>query len=340
MIVSAKELAWHYTTLDSLQLILESGNLLATEVSYQNDPLEPKTGQEVVAKALAFLRSDEEFGSFATRAHAWLDQYNSANGFIFGSTGELIEPSRFIFCASTDGDNLYAWRTYAANSRNGCAIGLDVGAPLGVIRPGKDEPAVESGRWRRVIYQEDELLKFAIDQLREAGRMWNKDKDEDERYAAEQLAAGAEPHEVEWERFSFYVLIHHLPQAIDEITAVAKHSSYRDEQEIRVTMSNASSGVMFTPGANGPRPRVRLASANTWGERLDSATKLLPIRAVMLAPNASTEAETTIRWLLYAYGYPLDPVEVIDESGPTPLMYQEPSSEVAIGRSRHPFRTV
>lgn len=53
--VRARNLVWHYTTLEALQSILATNTLLATEVSYQNDPREPDTGVELVVEALSLL---------------------------------------------------------------------------------------------------------------------------------------------------------------------------------------------------------------------------------------------------------------------------------------------
>ena len=45
-----RRLVWQDTTLDTLQLISQGRTLSATEVSYQNDPREPQTAIDLIAK--------------------------------------------------------------------------------------------------------------------------------------------------------------------------------------------------------------------------------------------------------------------------------------------------
>lgn len=52
------ELVWHYTTLDTLALILQGNSLLATEVSFQNDIRETLTADAAFKEALEALQAD------------------------------------------------------------------------------------------------------------------------------------------------------------------------------------------------------------------------------------------------------------------------------------------
>lgn len=336
----ARELAWHYTTLESLQLILESRSLLATEVSYQNDPREPETANDAIRSALRQIADDPEYTSFAKSAELWHEDWFRRNGFIAGKSGELIGTSRFIFCASSDPDNLYAWRTYAAGSRTGCAIGLDPLVPLGFVTRSRTQSYGESTQWKSVVYDETELVLKAVELLTKVGDRWNSENDADMRDVRDQEARGVPSEELQSPDNAFGVLITDFSKVTSEITAIAKHGSFKDELEMRVTISGAESGVVFSPGASGPRPRVRLATASSWGQALESAQSRLPIRAVVLAPSATREAATTAQWLLYANGYPLDPVFTIDESGKEPVMYDDSSETVELAQSEHPYRDV
>lgn len=336
----AKKLVWHYTTLESLQLILQSGALLATEVSYQNDPREPETAVEAIEEALHELGKDAIYASFSRDALYWNRQLRENAGFLGGRVGELVNSSRFIFCASTDPDSLYAWRTYSAASRTGCAIGLDPDWPLGMIGDSAEGRSVNIAQWSEVIYDSTRLLQFSIDRLRAVGDAWNRESLRDDEWVAEQEAKGIPDHLVERNSYPFGILVLDLPKALAEITAVAKHGSFQDERETRVTVSDAAFGVVFTPGANGPRPRVRLAASPQWGDVMGAPTGRLPIRALVLAPDAGREALVTAQWLLYANKYPLDPLPEIDEDGPEPVMYFDDSQTVGIFRSAHPYRRV
>ncbi|MWV76018.1 DUF2971 domain-containing protein [Rathayibacter rathayi] len=334
-----EQLVWHYTDLNTLQLILESNTLLATEVNYQNDPREPTTAIEAVEDALRDLGAQQTYASFARAAVRWFNDYRSANGFISGRSGELIGQSRFIFCASTDPDNLYAWRTYSAGSRTGCAVGLDPNTPFGIVGENSGSATVEMSRWSTVIYDRMKLRQFATDKLRLIAEEWNKENEWDQEDAKEQKLEGLSDHQVSAHR-AFGVLISEFSEVVAEIAAVAKHPSFADERETRLTSSNLAKGIVFSPGSNGPRPRVRLAAAGQWGSVVARAKDPLPIRALVLAPDARDQAATTAHWLLYANDYPIDPVPEIDESGSEPFLYQDSSRMVTVYRSEHPYRNV
>lgn len=334
------QLVWHYTTLDVLQQILQGGYLLASEVSYQNDPSEPETAEEIIQTALSIMAGEQRTGPFARRAMEWLCLWNSKNGFLMGQTGKLVHSSRFILCASTDGDSLYAWRTYSGTSNQGCAIGLDLRVPLGLVSPHTDQGPAAVSPWVAVMYDEKQRLDFALSKLREVSEVWMAEARRDVVAAREQEKLGVAETEVDREQHSFPVLLNELPAAISQITAVAKHLSFADERESRITVSDAAHGVVFTGGANGPRPRVRITTVDAWGDVVVAPFQRLPIRSVILAPTASGEAERTTMWLLHANGYPLDPVAEIDESGPEPVLRWDSSQTVSIRRSKHPFRSV
>lgn len=335
----SENLVWHYTTLEILQLILESNTLLATEVSYQNDPREPTTASEAIEDGLRHLATLPSYSSFAKAAIRWFNDYRSANGFIGGHSGELIGLSRFVFCASTDPDNLYAWRTYSAGSRAGCAIGLDPNEPFGVVGENTGRTAVEMSRWSTVIYDRSTLSKFAVDKLTSVADEWNNENKLDQKEAEEQKAEGIPDNQIVTHG-SFGVLIREFSQVVAEVAAVAKHPSFSDEKETRLTSSNPAKGIVFSPGSNGPRPRVKLAASGQWGDVLTRANEPLPIRAIVLAPDAHNQAATTAHWLLYANDYPIDPVPEIDESGPVPFLYNDSSRTVTVYRSEHPYRNV
>jgi hypothetical protein len=333
-------LVWHYTTLETLQYILESGALLATEVSYQNDPREPDTGRDAVRAALEQLRSYPVYEVFSREALRWHKEWDDHFGFIGGRSGELVGRSRFIFCASSDPDNLYAWRTYAGAGRTGCVIGLDPAKPLGLLDERGSATSVELSQWSDVIYEPDELLRFSIGKLKAVGDAWNAERQHDMADVQAQEARGISNERLQNPDTAFVVLLKDFARATAEITAVGKHQSFRDEHETRITVSGTNSGIVFSPGVDGPRPRVRLVTSSRWGEVLKTAASPLPIRALILAPDARTNALTTAQWLLHANGYPLDPVFGIDESGPIPYLSADSTGTVDIYRSSHPYRNV
>lgn len=336
----ARGLVWHYTTLEVLQLILASNTLLATEVRYQNDQREPETAREAIKEGLRKLSKDPAYSNFAHRTLRWDQLEREHHGFDRGRSGALLASSRFIFCASTDPDNLYAWRTYSGGSQTGCAIGIDPDAPLGVIGKKSEERAVSFAQWSDVIYNRRRLLEFSVAKLKAVGDLWNGENLRSIEEVSEQEKEGASGSNMLYPDYELSVLLQEYPEAVAEITAVAKHGSFRDEHETRITLSGVASGVTFTPGSHGPRPRVRLASTKQWGQVRKEPSDRLPIRAIVLAPNARPEAETTVDWLLHGHGYPIDAEAVVDEDGPTPLLYFNGAHTIDTFRSKHPFQDV
>lgn len=336
----ARNLVWHYTTLESLQLILQENTLLATEVSYQNDRREPQTADRAIRKALKKLGEDPAYSQFVKEAIRWDRLERENDHFMQGRSSALLAKSRFIFCASSEPDNLYAWRTYAAGSRTGCAIGLDPTEPLGVIGKASSPRPVDIARWSDVIYNSSHLLRLSMAKLRAVGDTWN---DEHERSIARTRAqekAGVPQSEIDSSDQAFGVLLTEYPAAVAEITAVAKHGSFQDEKETRITLSGNAADITFTPGSNGPRPRVKLVATSEWGQVRKTTTAPLPIRAIVLAPNAAEEARTTVDWLLLGHGYPIEREAVIFDHGPIPSMHFDSSKMIEIFRSKHPYQDV
>lgn len=242
-------LVWHYTTLDTLQQILESKTFLATEASYQNDPLETETADAVLTRALDELREDSKFERFAEAARGWRRD-SIARSYSSGDLArDLVSPARFLFCASSDPDSLYAWRTYAAGSRAGCAIGIDPSSPLGVVGNAELMRSVRVSPWTQVDYASSDVVERAKARLREIGEKWLKD-----------TASSDYPYRSEETR----LWLLEFDPLVSELTARVKHSSYVEERESRLTVTEAEHAVMFTPGDAGPRPRIRLASARHW----------------------------------------------------------------------------
>lgn len=333
-----RELVWHYTTLDVLQQILESKTFLATEVSYQNDPREPETAEDAVDRALDELESDDDYRSFVREAKSWLADWRRRNGFIFGRLGELVNDARFILCASTDPDNMYAWRTYGAGTRLGCAIGLDPQVALGVVGDPSQSSATSVSPWNEVRYDGQDLHEYSFSLMKCVGEAWNESKAHDLELIRIAQDDGTDPQREHDPNFAFRILLEDFAQARSHISAVAKHASFRDERESRVTVSDVDSGLFFTPGSDGPRPRVRLGTAAGSDAVMASAEQQLPIRAIVLSPSSSRQAVTTVNWLLYANGYPLDPEFEVADEGATAC--RDSSRVVEVHRSAHPYRDV
>ena len=325
---SQGDLVWHYTTLDTLALILQSNSLLATEVSFQNDIRETLTADAAFTEALEQLTEDSTYGLFARQALSFLNDEASWDPSFGLPSLELTRNARFILCASNDPDSLYAWRTYS-NGGIGCAIGLDPKVPLGIVDP-KHHPAPHRIRhWRHVVYQPGKVRAAAKEVLSKLGDQW--------------IAAHARDVAEEGSQDAFGLLITHLAEARSDVRSRAKDPAFSDEHEQRVTVESFSiKALITTPSSMGPRPHVKLvtSAAGKWGETFESADAApkLPIRAIRLGPDAPESATAATRWLLTANDYEIDPT-FVDDGTPPPYMRQTWEETVILDRSAHPYRS-
>jgi hypothetical protein len=322
------ELVWHYTTLDTLGLILQNNYLLATEVSFQNDIRETSTADAAFREALEALSFDDRYMLFAREALQYLDREDTWQPTLTSVSHELTRNARFILCASDDPDSLYAWRTYAQGGI-GCAIGLDPKVQLGVVDPGPNPGPRRVRHWRQVVYQPARVREAAHRGLRNLGEQWLAARDGGR---SEQDADEA-----------FAVIVRHLTEVRSDVRSRAKDPAFSDEHEQRVTVETVSYRALLTTSSSmGPRPHVRLVASENgrWGEiceRGDTAPKL-PIRAVRLGPDAPDSASAGTQWLLLANGYLLDP-DYADDDDPDPFTPQTWANSVVIDHSMHPYRS-
>lgn len=314
-------LLWHYTSLGVLQKILESGCFLATDVEFQNDINETRTADSVFEEAL------RRFEGESAEAKRWVSGVRSYLAAFDGrfpemETEGLVSGARFILCASEEPDLLYAWRTYGSKDEIGCAVGID--PTVGLRVRGGAETKVSG--WQQAIYDPEELVSLAVDELR---RVW--DESAEYRPEAEQIGIDLS---------YIHIMINvEIVEMREMLRARGKDPSFRDEREHRVTvtdMQNASE-VVITPSQMGPRPHLPLVPEEAGGERL-------PIRAIRLGPDAPQSAIKAVKWLLYANGYPIDrsyePVEYVSEDANASIDdYQEDwSSTIMIDQSSLPYR--
>lgn len=325
---TAGELVWHYTTLDTLALILQSNSLLATEVSFQNDIRETSTADAAFKEALELLANEDRYRMFAREALRFLADEDNWQPTIGMVSNQLTRNARFILCASTDPDSLFAWRTYA-NGGIGCAVGLDPNVALGVVDPAAGPARRRVHHWRKVVYSQRKIRQEAGRVLIQLAEQWLRERG-DGRAEADADAA-------------FGVTVMNLAEMRSRLRAMAKDPAFADEHEQRVTVDSVSyKALTTTPSSMGPRPHVRLVASQegNWGEpceRADLAPKL-PIRAVRLGPDAPESADPATQWLLLANGYDLDPDYADDDNpGPhTPLTWDR---AVVVDRSSHPYRS-
>lgn len=323
------ELVWHYTTLDTLALILQGNSLLATEVSFQNDIRETLTADAAFEEALEALQADPTYELFARQALRFLREEPHWDPWSDLPSRQLVHEARFILCASDDPDSLYAWRTYSSGGI-GCAIGLDPKVALGIVDSDSNPSPRSIRHWRPVVYQPGRVRQAAERPLKRLGDLWN---------AAHARDTAAEEGRSE----AFGLIVADLADARADVRSRAKDPAFSDEHEQRVTVETFSrKALLTTPSSMGPRPHVRLVTSPTgkWGATVDfaAAAPKLPIRAVRLGPDAPESATTAVQWLLLASDYEIDPGYVDDGTTP-PSMQPTWENTIVFARSEHPYRS-
>lgn len=317
------ELVWHYTSLGALISILTSNTLMATEVTFQNDPYEERSAHKAMKTLLDSIGDEKDLKGFPRGALSIFEYMQVGDPYDLNAD-RLLAASRFILCASVNGDSLYAWRTYGSVGSIGCAIGLDRSAPLGIV---KSPAPVVTDPWQNVTYSEDALTEELAPRVRQLAEHWKRE------------ASSGQDGDPQG------VLLDRIGPLWADVRSRAKHTSYKDEEEARVTIvAPRRESVNFCDGRFGPRPHVLLGAADTWGAA-SPGTERLPIRAVRLGPDAPESAIDSVRWLLamndYVIDGELDWGEWEDEWGVRQMGDRlDKSGMVRIERSVHAYRNV
>lgn len=138
MVGEDSETLWHYTTISSLNLILENATLLATDYRYLNDSSELSLGRSLVEDWMS--RQDSHYFSGEGRE-------TFVKALLAGSYP-------YVISFSGADDRLSMWRGYSGiiDKDQGVAIGFDKSL-LGLIASG--QPFSEP---RKVTYDRDEIF--------------------------------------------------------------------------------------------------------------------------------------------------------------------------------------
>ncbi|QAY68745.1 hypothetical protein [Xylanimonas protaetiae] len=292
-------------------------------MNFLNDPREPSIAHDVFPNVLKKLEEVPELKSFSSRARSLYRQVIETGTPSWNAPLVRGAP-RYVFCASSDGDSLYAWRTYGSADSVGCAIALDTNEHLTVVGSAANGTGRGTAitRWAPLAYNADDVIERAEKRLRAAAEAYND-----------------LPSNEAWP-----ILIDAIWQAWSEVQATTKDSSFCDEKEWRVTIDDPrTASVKFSDDGRVPRPQIELAGTQA---PVGGSTRpaLLPIRAVRLGPGGGQLDRTAIRWLLATCGYPVDGEEREREwTDPTtglPDYSCEPdkSTRVEILDSDHLFR--
>jgi hypothetical protein len=295
-------LVWHYTSLNTLGLILEGKCFHATEATFHNDPNEENLANQAITNLIT--RKIDEHGEdseWTQIQQDWLDIYSRPS--LFWGEGRddprrvLLNSARFILCASTP-DNFHMWRTYGAIDDASCAIGLRRDTPLQIVPSTEGHTvnisdSLQRADWTKVTYTSGDGIEELFANLE---AIYN-DPMIKSRLALESLRSNKAVGRLIRQRHDSWQNLK------STLFSTLKHPTYEHEKESRLTFKNSdASNICFKPSVGGPRPYIKV------GVMKDGKMANLPIEEVMLGPTANPESKRNLEWLLTFNGY--DNVEV------------------------------
>jgi len=271
----------HYSTLQGLLGIVDSGGLFLSDARFVNDASEGSYGRDVFLSRLkacagkkAILGAPEVFEN-TLRAYERRDD---------GAWNQYQLDHSYVASFCTDGDLLSQWRAYAASAGAGCSIGFrteDLVGRAAISTNAKDTGPSNTGQLslQRVIYQQGEQEVF-VDAL--LSRILE--------------AAAADHHPSRWRYLADIIVASLVPAVVSRL----KHPAFADEKEWRLVW-RARPGLRFRVDRRGLVPyllcRFSDDSHSHWG--------LPPIAEIRIGPSDSARlTKTAVVELLRARGFP------------------------------------
>jgi hypothetical protein len=254
---------YHYTTTNGLLAIIPKKEIWATDVRYFNDRFELRYALDTIGDVLANKMELDSTNKFTQLI------FDAIGPITFIKYGSIM--SRFHFyatCFSTEGDDLYQWRTYSA-STGGYAIGFQT-----------DE--LQALDICNVIYDQDEQIEI-VKQLISA---W-KDALKEER--------------VDEQNFSRSIIkrnvIRIITSVIYRLALQFKNRRFAAEQEWRVIANRSDKTVEYRNGRLGLTPYIKL-------DLCSSGSPRMPIVSLTQGPRLEAELEAeALAGFLKRYGY-------------------------------------
>ncbi len=271
------EVVYHYTAPSGLLGILNSDELWASSAIALNDLSEMTYGLDVLREAAA-NRADAP----SELLHALVDKDAFAP----------LRDSANVLCASTNGDSLNQWISYAG--RQGYAIGIRTEGRLAKrLRDGQETTAPPSratdgallgmNAWYRVVYDRSDQVRIVSGLL-------------DFCVEHELLRDGSLPHTT------------HAIAIFGVLITQFKHKAFKDEREVRfITGRSDEAEEEFRAGPYGIVPYTRLLATgeNEYDSTRPTGMKL-PLASVTIGPTNEDERALVVQSterLLAAKGY-------------------------------------
>lgn len=287
----------HYTSAVGLLSILRSGTLWATSATFMNDSEEMQTGATAFAGLLESRREDLTEDEIA---------HIQASGLVTG-TGAF---GNFLLSAATDPDKLTLWRNYGV-SEVAYSVELDPTTRLVPLAQVPDEahPSPPPGFYEREYERDPETGEtFSADPHPDSigciGGDWRPVTyvtGPDDAVISKHFETDLQQYRARQGQQGIWIPRYMVANsALDFI----KDAGFADESEVRMVqwVTPWWKFVLYRAGRFGVTPYIELTTTEGSDDYATAAGKL-PIKSVMVGPNAPKGAEHAARTLLDRYGY-------------------------------------
>lgn len=226
-------IVWHYTNLDSLKSILNSGSLYASSFNYLNDKEEIHFGIKILNKILSTV--------WLSR-HVHVKQKQFLREALIQIT-EKPQNNLFILSASVSEDDLAIWNAYGKD--NGVSIGLNPSSPMSILGTSKEFASNKLPPlfWRKVLYTKTEQEKLLLEMIS---------------FLAFSISPEDLPGTNQWSK-----KVENASVLLLSAIAYCKSSEFTFEQEARIVILGASdSSINKRQSKYGETPYVKAGQTN------------------------------------------------------------------------------
>lgn len=263
-----EDLLYHYTSLEALTKIVESGCLYATDVQFFSDASERKHTADILRGQIARQKGVRSSNStMLSQLLVWVSERLTR--------GHM----QFVASFSTDGNLLSQWRSYCPQGK-GVSIGF---RPEVIIQAAR----AQEFHIGKCIYdggRQQELAKSILSKIEEAAERLAENTDTSKRHPSQ----------------SFHDVFEEVEGDLLRIAALIKHESFNEEKEWRVVSSiitdYVQAPIKYREGRSMLIPFIEFSlRAN--------AADPLPFEHVILGPTPNPDSsQTSLSRFLSKYG--------------------------------------
>lgn len=202
---------YHYTSLESLMKIVESGYLYATEIRFFSDASEMQHTEKLLRTAIA------ERVEYGASNHKLLNQLKEWLPSRLNS-GHMIYISSF----TENGNLLSQWRSYC-DPTSGVSIGFNA---VGIFNAAKNQ-TFQIGKCIYEYERQKKIVETILDEITEIANERGENEDSSKRHPTQ----------------SFHDVFEDIEADLLGISALLKHPSFCEEEEWRAVSPNISNYV-------------------------------------------------------------------------------------------------